>query len=445
MALQALEPLSPIMRVNFPNDREYTFNALIEELALTERHCRDESYKSCTCLSEKHTSLLAGLASEGYGFAEDSDEKEFMRRLMVRARVFREDLRSGKIRTQEDCEKIRSWARTLRHRIEYKNWVGEMSDTPELQDVAVALNKLSLTGMEEKHVDDIITNLSKKWGIKKPKFRFINNCNPMKDAYQIGRDLVVKNEDGGVERFPLTDLDEIIICRGGGSAYAVTHEFCHHKDRVEKGYTTEGSATKCALDETGNIYMEKSLNTLSIKKDSGGIMSVVKDKPIMDFAPLVLGIVAGELVDETGMIETTVAPFAMGFTGLAKAGVGVLAIWAGTKKTKGAATDFLVGFGLPLAVAGLKEQFLGAAPAVAKVAAVSPYMGLQPGTGPYYPRTYQAGLTPYSRPTGLYQGHPTLTVPVIPPRPGIVSPPQMTMYQHMQEPALGGKFILGNR
>ena len=32
-----------------------------------------------------------------------------------------------------------------------------MSDTPELEDVAVALNKLSLTGMEERHVDDIIT------------------------------------------------------------------------------------------------------------------------------------------------------------------------------------------------------------------------------------------------------------------------------------------------
>ena len=444
MLASTLEPLSPLQIVNFPNDRDYTHNALVEELVLIERHLRDESWRLCNCNAEKHLPGIAALGSEGQGFAETADEREFMRQLQVRARLWRDKIKKGSF-TEEDADQLRALVREYRHRIEFRQWTGELSETPELENVVTELNLLSVANLEEKHVDEIITRLSKKYGMKKPKFRFINNCNPMKDAYQIGRDLVVKNEDGGVERFPLTDLDEIIICRGGGSAYAVTHEFCHHKDRVEKGYTTEGSATKCALDETGNIYMEKSLNTLSIKKDSGGIMSVIKDKPIMDFAPLVAGIVVGELIDETGMIESTVAPFAGGFGGLAKAAVGGIAIWAGTKKMTGAATDFLVGMGLPLAVSGLKETFLGAAPAAVKVAAVSPFVGLQPGTGPYYPRTYQAGLTPYSRPTGLYQGHPTLTVPVIPPRPGIVSPPQMTMYQHMQEPALGGKFILGAR
>ena len=444
MALQALEPLSPIQQTNFPDDRVYTLNSLVEELALMERHLRDGSWVLCSCNPEKHLPLVSGLASEGFGFTDDQDEKEFMRLIRDRARIWRTKIQDGKF-DKEDADNLRAWARSARHRIQFRQWTGELDEAPELENVVTELNLLSVSNLEEKHVDEIITRLSEKYGMKKPKFRFINNCNPMKDAYQIGRDLVVKNEDGGVERFPLTDMDEIIICRGGGSAYAVTHEFCHHKDRVEKGHTSEESATKCALDETGNIYMEKSLNTLSIKNDSGGIMSVIRDRPIMDFAPLVAGIVVGELIDETGMIESTVAPFAGGFGGLAKAAVGSIAIWAGTKKMKGAATDFLVGLGLPLAVSGLKETFLGAAPAAVKVAAVSPFVGLQPGTGPYYPRTYQAGLTPYSRPTGLYQGHPTLTVPVIPPRPGIVSPPQMTMYQHMQEPALGGKFILGAR
>ena len=425
----ALEPLAPIQKANFPDDRIYTLNALTEEVALMERHLRDGSWRLCSCNPEKHLPLVAGLASEGFGFTDDEDEKEFMRLIRDRARIWKAQIQEGKF-DKEDADRMRAWAREIRHRIEFKKWKGELKDNPELENIVSELNLLSLVDLEEKHVNKIITSLSEKYGLKKPKVRFINNCNPMKDAYQIGRDLVVKNEDGEVERYPLTDLDEIIICRGGGSAYAVTHEFCHHKDRVEKGFTSEESATKCALDETGNIYMEKSLNTLSIKKDSGGIMSVVKDRPIVDFAPLVLGIVAGEMVDETGMIETTVGPFVGGFTGIAKAAIGAGAIWAGTKKMKGAATDFLVGLGLPLAVAGLKEQFLGAAPVVAR-APVNQYA--------------YAGLTPYSRPTGLYQGHPTLTVPHIPPRPGILAPPQMTMYQHMQEPALGGKYMLGNR
>ena len=411
------------------NEIDVVLDEMHTELGLMHLHLSDGSWRLCSCNPEKHLPLISGLASEGFGFTDDPDEKKFMRLIRDRARIWRSKIKSGKF-NDKDADEMRAWTREVRHRIEFKKWKGELSETPELDEVVFELNALSLANLEEKHVNEIITSLSEKYGLKKPKVRFINNCNPMKDAYQIGRDLVVKNEDGEVERYPLTDLDEIIICRGGGSAYAVTHEFCHHKDRVEKGFTSEESATKCALDETGNIYMEKSLNTLSIKDDIGGIMSVVKDRPIVDFAPLVLGIVAGEMVDETGMIETTVGPFVGGFTGIAKAAIGAGAIWAGTKKMKGAATDFLVGLGLPLAVAGLKEQFLGAAPVVAR-APVNQYA--------------YAGLTPYSRPTGLYRGHPTLQVPHIPPRPGILAPPQMTMYQHMQEPALGGKYMLGNR
>ena len=429
----ALEPLAPIQAVNFPNDRDYTFLALTEELALMERHLRDGSWTLCTCNPEKHLPLVAGLASEGFGFAEKTDEKEFMRRIRDRARIWRDKIQNGKF-SQEDADKMRAWARELRHRIEFKQWTGEMGETPELETLAFELNQLSLVDLEEKHVDKIVSEISKKFGVKKPRIRFINNCNPMKDAYQIGRDLLVKGDNGKIERFPLTDLDEIVICRGGGSAYAVAHETCHYVDRVKKGFTSEESATECALKEVENtIFTEKTLNTLAFKRNSGGNMSVVKARPLVDYVPLVVGLAAGEMVDEMGLIESTVGPYASGFTGIAKAAIGAGAMYVGSTKTKGAATDFLVGLGLPLIVSGLKEQFLGATPApvVAAARAAQPY--------PY------TGLTPYSRPTGLYQGHPTLTPPYTTPRPGILAPPQMTMYQHMQEPALGGKFILGNR
>ena len=123
--MTALEPLRPIEKVNFPDDRTYTINALIEELTLAERHCRDESYPLCSCLPEKHLFLLAGLASEGYGFAQDQDEKEFMRQLQVRSRKIREDIKEGRCRTKEDYDKLRAWLREMRHRLDQKNWGGE--------------------------------------------------------------------------------------------------------------------------------------------------------------------------------------------------------------------------------------------------------------------------------------------------------------------------------
>ena len=86
--MSALQPLAPIQPVNFPGDRDYTLNAIVEELTLMERHLRDGSWHLCTCNPEKHLPLLAGLASEGFGFTTDSDEKEFMRQLRDRSRLW---------------------------------------------------------------------------------------------------------------------------------------------------------------------------------------------------------------------------------------------------------------------------------------------------------------------------------------------------------------------
>ena len=150
---------------------------------------------------------------------------------------------------------------------------------------------------------------------------------------------------------------------------------------------------------------------------------------LMDYVPLVAGVFAGELIDEMGYIETFTGTIAPGFTGIIKAGLGVGIAYLGITKAEGAAKDFLIGMGAPLVIAGIKQQFmptLAARPALRAPVVVAP-----------------ARLTPYARPTGLYQGHPTLQVPMIPPRPGLLAPPQQTMYQRMQEPALGGKWMLG--
>jgi len=116
---------------NFPNDRDYTLNAILEELALLERHCRDGSFKICRCIPEKHLPTLAGLSSEGFGFAKTPDEKEFMDKLMNASRIIREHIEKNGL-TDEDANQLRELARDLRHRIEYETWKGKMLDAPEL-------------------------------------------------------------------------------------------------------------------------------------------------------------------------------------------------------------------------------------------------------------------------------------------------------------------------
>ena len=151
MSLTALEPLPKIVPQNFPDDRTYTHNSLVEELFLIERHLRDESWRLCTCNQEKHLPGIAGLGSEGQGFSESEDEREFMRKLQGRARIWKDKIKSGKF-TDNDADELRSWARQLRHRIEWKQWTGEMEENPELVSLAFELNQLSLVDLEEKHV-----------------------------------------------------------------------------------------------------------------------------------------------------------------------------------------------------------------------------------------------------------------------------------------------------
>lgn len=443
--MYALEPLKPIMSINFPDDRLYTINALIEEMSLTERHCRDQSYPLCSCLSEKHTFLIAGLASEGMGFAESAEEREFMKNLMVRARVIRDDIKKGKIKTQEDYDVVRAWAREARHRLDQRNWTGEYAKYETASDTVEVMHQVNqLTGglmrLEERHVDEILAHLSKKWGIPKPPVRFVDRCNPLTDAWQVGRDLLLKDEDGETRRVALPQYDELVFCRGGASPYTVAHEACHFRDRYLKGRTDEESATECGLAEVGNTVNRltvapsegECLNTLSLKESSGGkqVAKIDLAKTAKKYGPLVAGIFVGEYIDESGMIDGMIPATAVAYAGIIKAGLGIGVMAVGSSQA-GMIADVLVGVGAPLIISGLKQQFMPTEPAPALAARARAFAAAQPR------------LTSYARPTGLYRGHPTLAAPMIPPRPGILYPPQVTAYGGMQEPALGAKWMLG--
>jgi len=432
-----------MLKESFPNDREYTFNALIEELFLVERHIRDNSWRLCDCTPSKHLPGIAGLASEGYGFAEDTDERGFMECLMNQARLYKAMIEDGRIKNEKQFNQIRAWARYARHLLSVKDWCGEtnieeqisydqltpiMADA-RVEEVAAEINALTgnLERLEERQVDEILTILSTRHGIPKPRVTFINRCNPLTDAYQIGYDRIGRDEKGVERRTPIPDRDEIVLCRGGASNYSLAHEFCHVLDRRTKGSTNERSATLCALREVGNTSGEapavETLNRLHGKDESGGIMGFTTE--VKGYLPLIGGVIVGELIDESGQIEAFLTPFAGTWTPLVKGLIGIAIVGLAGWKLKGAVRDVLIGIGLPIAASGLIKQFMPVNPLIPLG-----YRGAVMQAAP-------AGLTPYAVPTGLRAGHPTLMVTKMAPRPGILAPSRL-------ETSMSGKWNLGS-
>ena len=79
------------------NVLDYTRNALLEELALVERHARDGSAvdAGCACIEEKHLLNISGLASEGVTLATNTHEKDFYLWLAGYARELRQQILEG--------------------------------------------------------------------------------------------------------------------------------------------------------------------------------------------------------------------------------------------------------------------------------------------------------------------------------------------------------------
>jgi len=75
----------------------YTKSALVEELALLERHYRDGSWRDCTCIPEKHLPTIAGLSSEMIMFVKPDKEKQFYEELADWARAKRLAIEDGAI------------------------------------------------------------------------------------------------------------------------------------------------------------------------------------------------------------------------------------------------------------------------------------------------------------------------------------------------------------
>ena len=144
--------------------------------------------------------------------------------------------------------------------------------------------------------------------------------------------------------------------------------------------------------------------------------------------PLIGGVVVGEAIDASGMIDNAIAGFTGGFTGLAKGIIGALIVGTGLSMKKGAVADVVIGAGLPIAASGFVQQFLPGGVALGRARATT-VMPVAPVSAP-------VRLTSFARPTGLRMGHPTLSVPMIPPRPGVLAPSSIPA-------SLAGKFILG--
>ena len=80
------------------NDRTYTRDSIIKQLALSELHGKDGSAldAGCACIETKHLYMLEGLSEEGAGFALSEQEKKFYLQLsdlfrQIRKRMETED------------------------------------------------------------------------------------------------------------------------------------------------------------------------------------------------------------------------------------------------------------------------------------------------------------------------------------------------------------------
>lgn len=427
-----------MLKESFPNDRDYTFNALIEELFLVERHIRDNSWRICDCTPSKHLPGIAGLASEGYGFADDLNERRFMECLMGQARLYKAMIEDGRIKTEVQFNQIRDWARNARHMLSAKDWRGEASieeqiDYSKLSSVmAEAVTEIAglqggLQEIEERYVDEMLDRLAAKHGVPKPKYRFIEGCNPLvPQAWMVSSDLKFKSLSGE-ELIVRPEHDELVFCRGQTSPYAVAHEACHHIQRLQEGKTDEKYATECGLAEVQSV---ETLNTLTLQDIDGGKMAKRKGQIIEQIKgtlPLVGGVLIGELVDESGMIEQAITPIAGAYTNLGKAIIGLAVSGAGLAYFTGPVSELVLGVGLPIAVSGIKNQFM---PTVS--------LGAPSLAAPASAYAYPRALTSYATPTGLRAGHPTLAVTKMGSRPGVLAPSVLSS-------GLSGKYNLGTR
>jgi hypothetical protein len=76
------------------DDRVYTEDAIIKQLALIELHSKDGSAldAGCGCIEGKHLFIVEGLAEEGKGFALSEKEKHFYDDLGTWARTKRKQI-----------------------------------------------------------------------------------------------------------------------------------------------------------------------------------------------------------------------------------------------------------------------------------------------------------------------------------------------------------------
>jgi len=351
-------------KANFPDDHAYTLNSLIEELTLIERHIRDGSWRRCRCNPEKHLPLVAGLASEGYGFAEGKAEKEFMRCLRDTARVTRDKMERGLFKDR-DAEKLRAWARASRHRIEYKEWKGKIAEAPELEgsgngltDMVESLNQLklsSLPDMEDQNTGTMVAYLCKKYGVPMPKMiSFTKRCDPLRpNAAHVQRE-----ERTGDGLKPRPELDELVFCRGGVNSFAVAHEFQHYMKHYKgEVVADEHEANEFALQEAVNgLYTRESVireshNNLYTESESGKgyIHTTLNHSRTKSMAidkkkgtTILVGLTTAKLVGKylSPALDTPLGTYAS----IGKVAIGAGALWYGLKEGKASMVKDLIAF-----------------------------------------------------------------------------------------------------
>jgi hypothetical protein len=218
------------------------------------QHADAEGHANCIV---KHLSEIIAEALEAQAHSLVVEGEENSRKFKVLKDdvwSLRDGLQSGKISAEEGIREVRR----IRRYFESFNPEYDVSKCQACGNVEEILAKLripktSIAELEEETAHRILTHLSSKYNVPKPKLKILDNCPT--EPTEFG---VFQARSGE---------PEIVLCRGSADSHKLLHEFAHYLQFLEKKPLSEQEAEQFALKEVEKpLYVEASHHNSSGEK-----------------------------------------------------------------------------------------------------------------------------------------------------------------------------------
>lgn len=255
---------------------KYNKDNVMKHLLAIEAHLREleEGYRPdhASCVI-KHILQLEEQCEEGISHAAELGQDE-VAKIFKRVRDEAESIRKALLEGRPPAEIIRM-VRAVRRVAEKLDPSFELE---KCTTCTVDLGKVKaghegsgdLRKMEEEYADKVLSYLSEKYGVRKPKLVLLDKC-PGEPA------------DFGLY---VKDRKEIVLCRGGVDVHKLAHEFAHYLQDVRKA-DVDWEEGECEAESFA-------LNVVRGREAGQGHGEVARDVPASVAAAV---LVAGVLVN----------------------------------------------------------------------------------------------------------------------------------------------------